>query len=59
MVRDNDYIDFLKLIVSCINKVDYFSEKELSNLELEKMQPKINNENENKYTKNSKTKFTN
>ena len=40
MVRDEDYIDFLKLIVSCISHGDYFSAKELSNLELEKMEEK-------------------
>ncbi len=41
MVRDEDYIDFLKLIVSCISNGDYFSAKELSNLELEKMKQKV------------------
>ncbi len=41
MVRDEDYIDFLKQIVSCINHGDYFSAKELSNLELEKMKHKV------------------
>jgi len=45
MVRDEDYIDFLKLIVSCISNGDYFSAKELSNLELEKMKEKTKNEN--------------
>ena len=44
MVRDEDYIDFLKLIVSCISHGDYFSAKELSNLELEKMKEKTKNE---------------
>ena len=44
MVRDEDYIDFLKLIVSCISPGDYFSAKELSNLELEKMEEKTKNE---------------
>ena len=37
MVRDEEYVDFLKLIVSCISQGDYCSAKELSNLELEKM----------------------
>lgn len=45
MVRDEDYIDFLKLVVSCISNGDYFSAKELSNLELEKMKKKTKNEN--------------
>ena len=44
MVRDEDYIDFLKLIVSCRSHGDYFSAKELSNLELEKMEEKTKNE---------------
>ncbi len=48
MVRDEDYIKFLKLIVSCISHGDYFSAKELSNLELEKMKRKTKNENKNK-----------
>lgn len=43
MIKDEDYIDFLKLIVSCISNGDYFSEKELSNLELEKMRQKTTN----------------
>lgn len=41
MVRDEDYIDFLKKIISCISHGDYFSAKELSNLELEKMEQKV------------------
>ena len=36
MVRDEDYIDFLKLIVSCISNGDYFSAKELSNFRIRK-----------------------
>ncbi len=44
MVRDEDYIDFLKLIVSCISYGDYYSVKELSNLELEKMKHKTKND---------------
>ena len=43
MIKDEDYIDFLKLIVSCISNGDYFSAKELSNLELEKMRQKTTN----------------
>lgn len=49
MVKDEDYIDFLKLIVSCISHGDYFSAKELSNLELEKMRQKINRNKEWEY----------
>lgn len=43
MVKDEEYINFLKAIISCINHGDYYSVKELSNLELEKMQKKIKN----------------
>lgn len=45
MVNDEEYVRFLKLIISCINHGDYFSVKELSNLELEKMRKKTNKEN--------------
>ena len=41
MIRDEEYVEFLKLIVSCISQGDYCSAKELSNLELEKMTKKI------------------
>ena len=37
MVKDEEYIDFLKMIVACVSHGDYYSVKELSNLELEKM----------------------
>ena len=38
MVDDERYITFLKRIISCISHGDYYSVKELSQLELEKMQ---------------------
>lgn len=38
MVNDEKYITFLKQIISCINHGDYYSVKELSQLELEKME---------------------
>lgn len=41
MVTDKEYIEFLNKIIACINYGDYFSAKELSNLELEKMKKKI------------------
>ena len=41
MIKDEDYIAFLKSIISCISHGDYYSVKELSNLELEKMNKKI------------------
>ena len=47
MVRDEEYVDFLKLIVSCISQGDYCSAKELSNLELEKMNNKIKQNKKN------------
>ena len=47
MVRDEEYVEFLKLIVSCISQGDYYSAKELSNLELEKMNNKIKQNKKN------------
>ena len=41
MVKDEEYIDFLKMIVACVSYGDYYSVKELSNLELEKMYNKM------------------
>ena len=38
MIDDKKYIEFLKQIISCINQGDYYSVKELSQIELEKMQ---------------------
>ena len=37
MIKDEDYIAFLKSIIACVSYGDYYSVKELSNLELEKM----------------------
>ena len=48
MIRDGEYTEFLKLIISCISKGDYFSAKELSYLELEKMNKKQKNKMDNK-----------
>ena len=41
MIEDEEYIDFLKMIVACVSHGDYYSVKELSNLELEKMYKKM------------------
>ena len=41
MVKDEKYITFLKRIIACISYGDYYSVKELSQLELEKMEKKI------------------
>lgn len=41
MIKDEEYIKFLKMIIACISHGDYYSVKELSNLELEKMSKKI------------------
>lgn len=49
MVRDEEYVDFLKLIVSCISQGDYCSAKELSNLELEKMTKKVKQKKKNNW----------
>lgn len=37
MISDEKYIEFLEMIISCIRHGDYYSVKELSELELEKM----------------------
>lgn len=41
MIKDEEYIDFLKMMVACVSHGDYYSVKELSNLELERMYNKI------------------
>ena len=41
MVKDEEYINFLKMIIACVSHGDYYSVKELSNLELEKMYDKM------------------
>ena len=41
MVDDEKYITFLKRIISCISHGDYYSVKELSQLELEKMKKEV------------------
>lgn len=41
MVNDEKYITFLKQIISCISHGDYYSVKELSQLELEKMKKEV------------------
>ena len=38
MVNKEKYVNFLKEIISCISHGDYYSAKELSQLELEKME---------------------
>ena len=40
MVSDERYSNFLKSVISCIDHGDYYSVKELSNLELERMEKK-------------------
>ena len=37
MIKEEDYMEFLKMIISCISQGDYFAVKELSNLELDKL----------------------
>ncbi len=41
MINDEKYINFLKQIISCISHGDYYSVKELSELELEKIENEI------------------
>ena len=38
MIEDEKYIEFLKQIIACVSHGDYYSAKELSQLELEKME---------------------
>ena len=38
MISDEKYMTFLKQIISCVSHGDYYSVKELSQLELEKME---------------------
>lgn len=42
MITDEEYMKFLKAIIACVSHGDYCSAKELSALELEKMQKKMN-----------------
>ena len=41
MINDEKYITFLKRIIACISHGDYYSVKELSQLELEKMEKQL------------------
>lgn len=41
MVNDERYVNFLKSIISCVSHGDYYSVKELSQLELEKMKKEM------------------
>jgi hypothetical protein len=38
--KDEEYICFLKRVIACVSNGDYYSVKELSQLELEKMEKK-------------------
>ena len=57
MVGDEEYIEFLKMIVAWVSHGDYYSVKELSNLELEKMYNKM--KLEKKKTKEDIGKYKN
>lgn len=48
MVKDEEYIRFLKSIIACISHGDYFSAKELSHLELEKVKQRMKREERKK-----------
>lgn len=41
MINDESYITFLKRVIACVSHGDYYSVKELSQLELEKMENKM------------------
>jgi|GEM_PF-1405342 len=43
MINNKEYIDLLKSIITCINHGDYYSVKELSNLELNLMEQEEEN----------------
>ena len=40
MIKDEEYICFLLCVIACVSNGDYYSVKELSQLELEKMEKK-------------------
>lgn len=40
MIKDEEYINFLKSLKACVDHGDYFSIKELSNLKLEEIKSK-------------------
>ena len=40
MIKDEEYICFVKRVIACVSNGDYYSVKELSQLELEKMEKK-------------------
>ncbi len=52
MINDEKYISFLEAIISCISHGDYYSVKELSQLELEKMKKKNKKHENNLLDKN-------
>lgn len=45
MISEEEYMKFLNAIISCINHGDYYSIKELSKLEIEKIKKKGKKEN--------------
>lgn len=51
MITDEEYKTFLKHIIACISHGDYYSVKELSQLELEKIEEK-EKQNKKNETKN-------
>lgn len=56
MIKNEKYIKILKAMISCVNQGDYYSIKELSNLELNKMKKNDNrNKKEVKKLKENKT----
>jgi len=48
MINDEMYVTFLKRIIACISYGDYYSVKELSMLELEKMEKHMKNQGKQK-----------
>lgn len=48
MVNDEKYISFLKQIIACVSHGDYYSVKELSQLELERIEEEKKNSEQKK-----------
>ncbi len=50
MINDEKYVTFLKQVIACISHGDYYSVKELSQLELERMEQYLKeHKNQNKF----------
>lgn len=50
MINNEKYMSFLKQIIACISHGDYYSVKELSQLELEKMEKEMKEQKNKKFS---------